>query len=66
MTPRRNPSGPERTLRDIGDELGVSAERVRQIEERALDGLRAAAELGLTGPPTRPTSRGVPKTTQEL
>jgi DNA-directed RNA polymerase sigma subunit (sigma70/sigma32) len=32
-----------RTLRDIADGLGLSAERVRQIEERALAKLRAAA-----------------------
>jgi RNA polymerase primary sigma factor len=31
-----------RTLGDLGDELGVSAERVRQIEQRALSKLRAA------------------------
>ena len=36
--------GPERTLRDLGDDFGVSAERVRQIEERALDKLRSATE----------------------
>jgi DNA-directed RNA polymerase sigma subunit (sigma70/sigma32) len=31
------------TLREIADSLGLSAERVRQIEERALGKLRAAA-----------------------
>jgi RNA polymerase sigma factor (sigma-70 family) len=35
--------GPERTLRELAGTLGVSAERVRQIEQRALDKLRAAA-----------------------
>ena len=34
---------PARTLRQIGDELGVSAERVRQIEEQTLEKLRTAA-----------------------
>jgi RNA polymerase primary sigma factor len=33
--------GGERTLRELGDQLGVSAERVRQIELRALDKMRA-------------------------
>jgi RNA polymerase sigma factor (sigma-70 family) len=36
--------GAEQTLRELGDTLGVSAERVRQIEERALSRLREAAE----------------------
>jgi RNA polymerase sigma factor (sigma-70 family) len=34
--------GPARTLRDLGSHLGVSAERVRQIEERALEKMREA------------------------
>ena len=38
--------GPERTLREVARELGVSAERVRQLEERALDKLRAAVDHG--------------------
>jgi DNA-directed RNA polymerase sigma subunit (sigma70/sigma32) len=33
--------GRERTLRELGDHLGVSAERARQIERDALDKLRA-------------------------
>jgi RNA polymerase sigma factor (sigma-70 family) len=36
-------AGPELTLRALGETFGVSIERVRQIEERALDKLRAAA-----------------------
>jgi RNA polymerase primary sigma factor len=39
--------GPERTLREVAGELGVSAERVRQLEQRALDKLRAAVDPGL-------------------
>jgi len=35
--------GPPRTLRELADVLGVSAERVRQIEQGALDKLRVAA-----------------------
>jgi RNA polymerase sigma factor (sigma-70 family) len=34
--------GEERTLRELAGDFGVSAERVRQIEERALDKLREA------------------------
>lgn len=34
--------GEEQTLRDIAGQLGLSAERVRQIEQRALGKLRAA------------------------
>jgi RNA polymerase primary sigma factor len=35
--------GPEQTLQEVGEQLGVSAERVRQIEQGALEKLRAAA-----------------------
>ena len=34
--------GPERTLRELGQRIGVSAERVRQIEEAGLEKMRAA------------------------
>jgi RNA polymerase primary sigma factor len=34
--------GPERTLAELGTVLGLSAERVRQIEQCALRKLRAA------------------------
>jgi RNA polymerase primary sigma factor len=37
--------GPERTLRELADGLGVSAERVRQIEGAALEKLRHARAL---------------------
>jgi RNA polymerase sigma factor (sigma-70 family) len=35
--------GPERTLRELGQLMGVSAERVRQIEQTALEKMRAGA-----------------------
>jgi RNA polymerase primary sigma factor len=37
---------PEQSLRDIGERIGLSGERVRQIEERALGKLRAATAGG--------------------
>ena len=40
--------GEEETLEQIGQELGVSGERVRQLQERAMDKLRARLEeIGL-------------------
>jgi RNA polymerase primary sigma factor len=44
--------GPERTLRELGEELGISAERTRQIEQSALETMRAACQLeeGSPGP----------------
>jgi RNA polymerase primary sigma factor len=35
--------GPVQTLRGLGAELGISAERVRQLEQQALETLYAAA-----------------------
>jgi RNA polymerase sigma factor (sigma-70 family) len=44
--------GREHTLQDIGGRVGLSAERVRQIEQRALGKLRAAAEGPAAGQAT--------------
>jgi RNA polymerase sigma factor (sigma-70 family) len=53
-------NGPERTLRELSVVLGVSAERVRQVEQGALDKLREASPgAEVVGPKARPTSGGV-------
>ena len=39
-------SAPPQTLRAIGETIGLSAERVRQIEEQTLEKLRRSATLG--------------------
>jgi RNA polymerase primary sigma factor len=38
--------GPEQSLRELGERIGLSGERVRKIEQRALGKLRAAASRG--------------------
>ena len=44
--------GPEQSLREIGDRLGLSGERGRQIEQRALGKLRSATRPQQTSRPT--------------
>ena len=42
--------GPARTLREVAGGLGVSAERVRQLEQRALEKPRVAVDDGIDRP----------------
>jgi RNA polymerase primary sigma factor/RNA polymerase sigma factor len=50
LAPREKP----KVLQEVADEFGVSKERIRQLETRALNKLRqAAAEQGLEGPETQ-------------
>jgi RNA polymerase primary sigma factor len=46
-----------RTLREVGKELNISRERVRQIEERALASLRSASAVRSLRDTTYPTAR---------
>jgi RNA polymerase sigma factor (sigma-70 family) len=50
LTGRFGLRGPEQTLRELASTLGVSAERVRQIEQRALGKLREAVDAPLGRP----------------
>jgi RNA polymerase sigma factor (sigma-70 family) len=57
--------GPEQTLRELGQVMGVSAERVRQIEQAALEKMRVNATCG-HGPPERaPKQRAARRRTRE-
>lgn len=46
--------GEARTLRDIAGDLGITAERVRQIEQRALESLHASAHRSPQAPTLEP------------
>jgi RNA polymerase primary sigma factor len=56
--------GPEQSLREIAGRLGLSAERVRQLEQRALGKLRTGAGVDSDG--WAPTPKGVETTTEEV
>jgi RNA polymerase primary sigma factor len=53
------------SLRTIARRLGVSGERVRSIEERALTRIRAATQLGVDTEPRLLTRQGVPRIRKE-
>jgi RNA polymerase sigma factor (sigma-70 family) len=57
LTARYGLEGHEQSLREIGRELGLSAERVRQLERRALGKLRAGAGVDSRGWAPIPTGR---------
>jgi hypothetical protein len=50
--------GRERSLRELGEAMCVSVERVRQIEQAAVHSMRAAS---LGAPPRPPTTREWPR-----
>jgi RNA polymerase primary sigma factor len=56
--------GPEQSLREIAGRLGLSAERVRQLERRALGKLRAGAGVDSDG--WAPTPKGERATSEEV
>jgi RNA polymerase sigma factor (sigma-70 family) len=53
--------GREQTLRELAGTLGVSAERVRQLEQRALGKLREAVGEGAEAPVDDPVPRPTPQ-----